>query len=291
MTTPVQTKLSIPHPHDPSCNLIGLLEQLTPNESTKGRKIALILHGTLGHKDYLFQKRLAAKIPLDSFRFDFRGNHESGGTWKQGALHEDLEDLQAVVDYLKAHYGYVVELVVGHSRGSIIAFRWIATSEDGKKVGAYVNASGRYRMEKIRDSPQGKVWMDSFAKQGYHSWDVTVARKLLRAKVTTEDVSSFVAWDTSFVWDQFPQHIDVLTVHGLQDATVPPYDAVIYAQALSRRTPGTHTLHFIERGDHNFTGIQDEVVDAILRWWDVREKRGLTTGLSVTGIHPGNCKL
>jgi alpha/beta superfamily hydrolase len=76
-----------------------------------------------------------------------RGNHESGGTWKQGALHEDVEDLQAVVDHLKAQYGYVVDLVVGHSRGSIVAFRWIATSEDGRKVSAYVNASGRYRME------------------------------------------------------------------------------------------------------------------------------------------------
>lgn len=24
------------------------------------------------HKDYLFQKRLAVRIPIDSFRFDFR---------------------------------------------------------------------------------------------------------------------------------------------------------------------------------------------------------------------------
>ena len=51
-----------------------------------------------------------------------------------------------MVDYLKITYGYVIELLVGHSRGSIIAFRWLATSEDGQKVGAFVNASGRYRM-------------------------------------------------------------------------------------------------------------------------------------------------
>ena len=55
-------------------------------------------------------------------------------------------DLQAVVDYLKATYGYVIELLVGHSRGSIVAFRWLATTEDGRKVSAFVNASGRYRM-------------------------------------------------------------------------------------------------------------------------------------------------
>jgi len=55
-------------------------------------------------------------------------------------------DVQAVVDYLKATYGYVIGLVVGHSRGSTVAFRWLATTEDGRRVSAFVNASGRYRM-------------------------------------------------------------------------------------------------------------------------------------------------
>jgi hypothetical protein len=50
-----------------------------------------------------------------------------------------------------------------------------------------------------------------------------VARKVVHAKVTPADLAAFTAWDTSFVRDQFPQHTDVLTVHGLQDNTVPPY--------------------------------------------------------------------
>lgn len=74
------------------------------------------------------------------------GNHETPGTWRQGALEDDLADITAVVDYLKATYGYVVDLVVGHSRGALVAFRWICTTEDGKNVSAFVNASGRYRM-------------------------------------------------------------------------------------------------------------------------------------------------
>ncbi|TEB22765.1 ectomycorrhiza-regulated esterase [Coprinellus micaceus] len=290
MAARVSTKLSIPHPNEPGCNLVGILEQLSQMEPTQGRKIALILHGTLGHKDYLFQKRLAARIPVDSFRFDFRGSYESGGTWKQGALHEDIEDLQAVVDYLKVNYGYVVDLLVGHSRGSIMAFRWLATSEDGRKVSAFVNVSGRYRMEKLLETAQYKIWHESFAKQGYHEWDAVVARQVVRAKVTPEDVKTFTTWDPTFVWDQFAQHTDVLTVHGLQDQVVPPYDALIYAQALGNRSPGTHTLHFIERGDHNFTGIPDEVVDAILRWWNSRNNGELKTGISVD-LPSGSCKL
>lgn len=30
-------------------------------------------------------------------------------------------------------------------------------------------------------------------------------------------------WDTSLVWDRFPTDVHVLTIHGLNDATVPPY--------------------------------------------------------------------
>lgn len=122
------------------------------------------------HKDYLFQKKLAKALPIDSFRFDFRcetwslpsgithihpilsfrGSHETGGVWKMGALHEDLEDLEVVVQYLSKEFGYVVDLVVGHSRGSVVAMRWLCIAEEAKHVRGFVNVSGRYRMEVSR---------------------------------------------------------------------------------------------------------------------------------------------
>ena len=50
-----------------------------------------------------------------------------------------------------------------------------------------------------------------------------MAKKKVTAKITPEDLDNFVNWDTSFVWDAFPPSIDVLTLHGLSDKTVPPY--------------------------------------------------------------------
>lgn len=132
----------------------------------------------------------------------------------------------------------------------------------------------------------------------------------MEAKIFPEDLQEFVNWDTSIVWDRFPQTTDVLTLHGLADKTVPPYvflvhdfliisilinsasvvshvcsyDALIYASALSARKPGTHTLHLMEDADHNFTGRQDDVVEAILQWWDVRLRGEIGTGIWVGGI-------
>jgi len=284
MANRTSTKVFIPHPLDPNCTIVGILEQLAPEQATKDRKIALILHGTMGHKDYLFQKRLALRLPFDSFRFDFRGNHETGGQWKQGALDEDVDDLAAVVDYLQKTYGYTIDMLVGHSRGSIVGLRWVCTRPDGQNVSAFVNVSGRYRMHKILDGPSGQPMKDAFKTQGYYEWKVMVARKLVTGIVHPQGIQDFVSFDTSLVWDRFPAGTDVLTLHGLSDQTVPPYDGVIYARALGNRTPGTHNIHFVEDADHNFTGRQDEVVDTILDWWGKHRRGELKTGVWMTGI-------
>jgi hypothetical protein len=63
------------------------------------------------------------------------------------------------------------------------------------------------------------------------------------------------------------------------------YDALIYARALGNRSPGTHSLHLVEGADHNFTKRQDDVVNAILQWWDARQRGELP------GVEPKNAKL
>jgi len=115
------------------------------------------------HKDYLFQKRLAKKLPMDSFRFDFRythtnlssllcpnnllsGNHETPGPWNMSAFENDIEDLTAVASFLNKELGYTVTMVIGHSRGSIVAFKWVCTQPEARGIKYFVNCSGRYRM-------------------------------------------------------------------------------------------------------------------------------------------------
>ncbi|KAG6849683.1 hypothetical protein H0H93_006301 [Arthromyces matolae] len=39
------TKLRIPHPDEPECEIVGILEQHCPSTSTEGRKLALKILG------------------------------------------------------------------------------------------------------------------------------------------------------------------------------------------------------------------------------------------------------
>ena len=81
--------LTIPGPQNE--NIVGILEQKLSNSPPPGTKIIVILHGHAyrshldelivgfrGHKNYCYQRYLAEKSPFDSFRFDFRGNGDSG---------------------------------------------------------------------------------------------------------------------------------------------------------------------------------------------------------------------
>jgi hypothetical protein len=82
------------------------------------------------------------------------------------------------------------------------------------------------------------------------------------------------------------------------------YDALIYARALSPRTPGTHNLHIVEDADHNFTAVcfvldciqslsiecrlltsqrQDEVVNTVLEWCQALKSGQLKSGIWKTG--------
>ena len=55
-------------------------------------------------------------------------------------------DIDVVVKYLKSTYGYVIIMVVSHSRGSMVSMRYLCTHEDAADVMYFVNVSGRYRM-------------------------------------------------------------------------------------------------------------------------------------------------
>jgi len=240
----------------------------------------------MGHKDYLFLKPLAFRLPMDSFRFDFRANHETPGRWQFGNIPDDVVDIQVVVDYLTKEFGYVIDLVVGHSRGSVAGMLWLCQADEAKHVRGYVNVSGRYRMQKIygRDFVMNDENKKALASQGYFELRATIARKPFLGIVRAEDLEQFASTDVTCVWDRFPPQIDVLTLHGIKDTVVPVYDAVIYHHAFSSRSPGTAMLHLAEDADHNFSGRSEEVVNIVLEWMQKRERNEIKSGLWDLGI-------
>lgn len=60
---------------------------------------------------------------------------------------EDVEDINVVALFLASKLGYIIDLVVGHSKGSVAAMTWLCHYDTARTVRGFVNVSGRYRME------------------------------------------------------------------------------------------------------------------------------------------------
>ncbi|KAI8084984.1 ectomycorrhiza-regulated esterase, partial [Halteromyces radiatus] len=244
--------------------IVGILEEKPERDLTRTKpRLILIAHGALGHKNYLYQRLLAEKLPYSSFRFDFRGNGDSSGEARYSNFAEDTEDIYEVANYFE-NQGYEIWALVGHSRGSASCFKYATTCE--KPLAHVVNVSGRYDMKDSTTLPNLPANKKLLQEQGYFLWSFKKQGKILETKVTVKEAERFANWDNSHVV-RMPKTTSVLTCHGLADTLVPPYNGALFANKIS-----THTLRLIPDADHNFTGKTEELVDIILDYFEQHEK-------------------
>ncbi len=242
----------------------------------------------LAHKDQIYHKQLARALPVDSFRFDFRANGETPGTWSMSNLADDVEDLVTVVDYLRTKLEYTVEIVIGHSRGGLDGFAWFVKHcpdalPPSLRVPFFVGLSVRFNMSNIRE--RDPAYLSAFAKEGFFRWQARVMGQDKELHVFPEQVEQFAAWPTREIALAFPYNTDVLLIHGTADKSVPASDVTSYGNILSgiHRRPGSLSIKLIDHADHIYRGFYPQVVEAIVEW--LRERSELTKmGLSAAAI-------
>ncbi|CDU21927.1 uncharacterized protein SPSC_00557 [Sporisorium scitamineum] len=288
MTDNQVTELRIPS-IQPGVDIVGILNRKDTSSSSSNsgdRRIALILHGLLAHKNQCYHRALASALPLDSFRFDFRGNGETGGDWTMGDLANDVEDLSSVIRYLHHQLGYTVDLIVAHSRGSMVSWMYLSRPEADLKrdlgVRGYVDklvaVSGRWHMHKVLESYAR--FQEGFDKQGFYEWNITSAGKKRQYIVWPKDLQAMSELKTPI--DDVAKlntKTHVLILHGTADQLVDQQDAHSYFEAIASnraRHPDTHRLQLVEGADHMYRGCTQPIVDHILAWYAERE-RGKTT--------------
>ncbi|KAG1057253.1 hypothetical protein G6F46_010801 [Rhizopus delemar] len=259
--------------------IVGILEKKEAIDFNRLRpRIILITHGVLGHKDYLFHRLLAQELPYSSFRFDFRGNGESTGEPGYANMAEDVEDIHTVAEYFEHQLGYEIYAVIGHSRGSVAGLKYATSCE--KPLSFFVNVSGRYKMNDnqiYRNRPEIGAALQS---QGYFDWKVRQRDRIVTIKVTQKEVDRFISWSNEHV-TRMPLSTCVLTCHGLKDNIVPPYNAAMFANKIPN-----HTLVLLPEGDHNFKGQYEQVVKAIVSFFEKHEKNDYRKAVGM-GQHTG----
>ncbi|CAB5213855.1 uncharacterized protein OCT59_023346 [Rhizophagus irregularis] len=251
MTTQINIK------NDSGQNIVGILEKKSSN-GTLGEKLVIICHGSAGHKNYLFQEKLAKELSFDNFRFDFRGNGESDGILKFSNFQEDVEDIDTVVKYLEKEFGYKLYAAIGHSKGSVAILKYACYVN--RNISHVINISARYNMAAGLSLVENSAF-DSLKEQGYFYQNNKIRGEIIRMKVTKEDLHDFINYDMSFV-HKMPDTTSVLTCHGIMDEIVSVKDATIFANLIPN-----HTLKLLPGVNHNYSNKHNELIKIIINYF------------------------
>lgn len=240
-------------------------------------RLAIILHGTGGHKNYcyhtLLATELASKLGYHVFRFDFRGNGDSQEVpdVTQGrSVKSEVDDVEWIYDVFKngGHFteigiNLIPNVIVGHSRGSTVMFQWAIrqqvkceSGEPFQFVPSLVNCSGRYRSKLVIDEyhlEDGGAQSDDDEDEDDTSFSMSQYRfgKFTEVPLVKNELLDLAKQDFSGVRRLDPE-IQVFSIYGLHDTIVPVDDSSFYANALG----GRHELVFIHTADHNFYGTE-----------------------------------
>lgn len=237
------TEVKVPVPGT-NLNLAGIL-QSTDHPS---RRLAIICHGILGHKNYLFQPSIANTLAphMDTFRFDFRGNGDSEGQMGYSNWDDDKADIDAVITHFERQ-GYYIYALIGHSRGAISCLNYAATSEHVPMIPYIVSISSRFDMSDVKRK-HGPETMDLLEKQGHFDWHARTGGKDITLRVTKQHFDDFLNFDSAAV-AHIPSMTNILLIHGSEDNVVPIKDIATLQGHMSHvRT----TMRIITGADHNY---------------------------------------
>ncbi|KAI8595740.1 Alpha/Beta hydrolase protein [Dissophora ornata] len=258
------TAVKVPVP-DSDIHLAGILQ--STGHST--RRLGIICHGVLGHKNYLFQPTLANTLApyMDTFRFDFRGNGESEGQMGYSNWEDDQADLDAVISHFEGQ-GYYIYALIGHSRGAISCLNYAATSNHVPLIPYVVSLSSRFHMADVKRK-HGPDTMALLEKQGHFDWHARAAGKQVTLRVTQQHFDDFLNFDTAAV-AHIPSMTSILLVHGSDDIVVPVKDICEIQTHLSHARTA---VRIITGADHNYKRHYNVVSETVAHYFTAQGRK------------------
>lgn len=201
--------------------------------------MAIIFHGFTANRNTSLLKEIANSLRdenIASVRFDFNGHGDSDGKFENMTVLNEIEDANAILNYVKTDPHVRNIYLVGHSQGGVVASMLAGLYPDLIKKVVLLAPAATLKSDAL-EGTQGVTYNPDHIPDRLPFKDLTLGGFYLRIaqQLPIYEVSA-----------QFTK--PVCLIHGTDDTVVSPNASKKYDQIYQNST-----LHLIEGADHCFS--------------------------------------
>eukprot|EP01090_Pellita_catalonica_P000477 TRINITY_DN10332_c0_g1_i1.p1 TRINITY_DN10332_c0_g1~~TRINITY_DN10332_c0_g1_i1.p1 ORF type:complete len:284 (+),score=34.85 TRINITY_DN10332_c0_g1_i1:112-963(+) len=244
--------------------IVGILEEPCQPSAVHSEKVAIIVHGLLGHKNGLFIPSLAQylvnKIKCSVIRFDCAtGTGQSDCEFNYAGYDDDVMDLRAVIQALPSNLKPYI--IIGHSKGANEVLMYASKFNDIPYV---VSISSRFIMNRkvARFSEQQLSDLQHMKTIEWEAvgrvWKISGQQFFERRNIDNKKISAGI------------RKGKILLIHAFDDGIIPFEDVEMWKTHLS---PELSEKIALPTGNHFFSKQpdRDRLYNAISSWLEKQE--------------------
>lgn len=202
--------------------------------------MAIIFHGFTANRNTSLLREIANSLRdenIASVRFDFNGHGNSDGKFENMTVLNEIEDANAILNYVKTDPHVRNIYLVGHSQGGVVASMLAGLYPDLIKKVVLLAPAATLKGDALEGNTQGVTYNPDHIPDRLPFKDLTLGGFYLRIaqQLPIYEVSA-----------QFTK--PVCLIHGTDDTVVSPNASKKYDQIYQNST-----LHLIEGADHCFS--------------------------------------
>lgn len=202
--------------------------------------MAIIFHGFTANRNTSLLKEIANSLRdenIASVRFDFNGHGDSDGKFENMTVLNEIEDANAILNYVKTDPHVRNIYLVGHSQGGVVASMLAGLYPDLIKKVVLLAPAATLKSDALEGNTQGVTYNPDHIPDRLPFKDLTLGGFYLRIaqQLPIYEVSA-----------QFTK--PVCLIRGTDDTVVSPNASKKYDQIYQNST-----LHLIEGADHCFS--------------------------------------
>jgi uncharacterized protein len=216
------------------------------------KPVIIICHGFMSWRNQMLLTHLAGGLSKEmnchSIRFDFTGNGHSTGTWRYGNFEQEVQDLKAIIQFVRVQMKCQVACVVGHSKAAYAVLQTaLYQDEEAFKIPTFCILAGRFSLRGEFD-PKARfteAQLKTFEETGKLMLGTRGEQRLV---ISQSDIDERMKLDSSGC---IGIRSNVIIIHGDADKTVDVANAYRFAEII----PNSE-LHIVKGADHSFNGLR-----------------------------------